>query len=107
MIEVATEQLVHVREVPWFLPRQLNGRRVHISAVYRWMSRGVRGVLLEFVQVGGRRYTSKEVLQRFADRLTSSEAPAVQESTPRRRQREIERAAKRLEEILGRSHRDT
>ena len=105
MIEVATEQLVHVRAVPRILPRQPNGKRVHISAVYRWMSRGVRGVRLEFVMVGGRRYTSVEALQRFAERLTgSASAQPVREVTPRRRKREIERAAQRLDEILGPKH---
>ena len=105
MIDVAVEQLLHVRMVPRLLPPRPNGRRVHISAVYRWMSRGVRGVRLESVKVGGSTYTSVEALQRFADQLTGSEsAQPARAATPRRREREIERAARRLHEILGPSH---
>jgi hypothetical protein len=35
------------------------------------MSRGVRGVRLEGVKVGGTTYTSVEALQRFAERLSA------------------------------------
>jgi hypothetical protein len=58
-------------------PRDLPGRP-HISTLVRWWRRGVRGVKLETILIGGRRYTSLEALTRFFDRLTEArEAPPV------------------------------
>ena len=37
----------------------------HSSTVQRWFLRGIRGIRLETVLIGGKRYTSAEVLDRF------------------------------------------
>lgn len=53
-------------EVPlldWVPPR--HGRRIHKSTLFRWGQRGLRGVVLETVQVGGTRCTSQSALWRF------------------------------------------
>lgn len=102
MIQIDQEQLVAIRDVPKLLPKRRNGKYVHVSAVYRWISRGVRDVVLESVKIGGQRYTSVEALQRFADRLSDT-ATAVPKprQTPLSRQRAIARAAEELERILG------
>jgi transposase len=103
MIDINAEQLVPLREVPQFLPRRA-GRKVHISTVYRWTQRGVRGIQLESVRVGGSTYTSREAMQRFAERL--SQPGQVQlpggPATTRTRQQQIERAAREVERIFGR-----
>ena len=39
--------------------------RPTVRTVWRWSSRGVRGVRLQTLKVGGRTYTSREALQRF------------------------------------------
>ena len=70
MIDVASENLVPLRDVPRCLPLRPNGKRLHISAVYRWTLRGIRGVVLETVRIGGTTYTSREAIQRFSERLT-------------------------------------
>lgn len=44
MIEINQEKLIPLSEVPKRLPPRPSGRRVHVSAVYRWVQRGVRGV---------------------------------------------------------------
>jgi len=41
------------------------GRRPHISTVWRWGQKGVRGVKLEIVRVGGRAYVSLGAIDRF------------------------------------------
>jgi hypothetical protein len=48
----------------------------HISTVWRWTRRGVRGVLLETFSVGGKRFTSVEAVRRFlvASQQSVSEA---------------------------------
>lgn len=103
MIDLQLEKLIALREAPHHLPRRPNGKRVHISACYRWISRGVRGVRLESVQVGGTRYTSLEALQRFADGLGSpgDSRSASDRPLPRTRQAQIGQASKRLREALG------
>ncbi|MEO1525808.1 MAG: DUF1580 domain-containing protein [Planctomycetota bacterium] len=35
------------------------------STLYRWASRGVRGVKLEVVRIGERQFTSRQALHRF------------------------------------------
>ena len=44
---------------------------VNIQTLYRWASRGCRGVVLETVVVGGRRCTSPRAVQAFVRSLTS------------------------------------
>lgn len=82
-----------LRDVPRQLPVRPNGKRLHISAVYRWTMRGVKGVRLETVKLGGSTYTSREALQRFSERLTGvPEVRTLERPTWRARQRELERA---------------
>ncbi len=102
MIEIANEQLVPIRDVPKRLPPRSNGRRIHISAVYRWAQRGVRGMKLDTVKIGGTTYTSIEALQRFAGRqlLGPLDQPSTT-TTPAARRRQIEAAAKQVRSILG------
>lgn len=101
MIDIETEQLVPIGQVPRLLPPRPNGRRVHISAVYRWMSRGIREAVLESVKVGGSTYTSKEALQRFADRLSARGTPAPKaEVGGLARERHLAQVAERLNSVL-------
>ena len=102
MIDIEREHLIAIRDVPRHLPPKGNGRRLHISAVYRWMSRGVRGVVLESVRIGGTAYTTREALQRFADRLNDTRGgPTPRSRTTLTRKRQLERAERRLAEELG------
>lgn len=102
MIDIAGEQLIPISEVPRRLPPRTTGKRVHISAVYRWLQRGVRGVVLESVRVGGSTYTSVEALQRFADQLSSDRHDdlSLSTTTPAWRQKQIEAASREVQDIL-------
>ena len=103
MIDLAKEKLIRLSDVPELLPPRANGKRVHVSAVYRWVSRGVRGVRLESVTIGGTTYTSLEALQRHADRLSEGRAgePDVSAPSTKTRQHQIDRASQRVNSILG------
>lgn len=70
MIDTTRENLLPLRCVPGRLPKRPNGKRIHISAVYRWTDSGIRGVVLESIRIGGITFTSLEAIQRFAERLT-------------------------------------
>jgi len=45
----------------------------HCSTLIRWALRGVRGIKLESVVVGGRRFTSVEAIRRFIQRLSGDQ----------------------------------
>jgi hypothetical protein len=102
MILLTAEKLIPLREAPSHLPRRSNGKTLHISAIYRWMRSGVRGVRLETLKLGGTTYTSLEALQRFAIRLgakPSTESGCAPTSKPRSRH-EVS-TARLLEAELG------
>ena len=106
MIVVGEEQLIPLREVPRYLPPRPSGKRVHISACYRWISRGVRGVRLEAIRIGGTTYTSLEALQRFSRYREGGTRAQVEASvSSRARQRAIERASQAVRAELGLDHR--
>ena len=99
MIDLRQEQLIPIREVPRLLPARRTGRHVHISAVYRWMTRGIRGVRLEAAKVGGATYTSVEALQRFSERLSARAMGDGREPGVADPKRVVE-VAKRVEGLL-------
>ena len=112
MIDISSEHLVPISDVPRQLPTRRSGKRVHISAVYRWIQRGVRGVQLEFLKIGGTTYTSIEAVQRFADQLSQARSPASpvppsSVTSPAQRRRQIEQATRRVATLLGQSVPDT
>lgn len=88
MIDPNTETLLSLTAAAKSLPARRAGKRPHVSCLYRWSIAGCRGVILETIQVGGTRCTSREALARFFRRLTTdrgSDAGPVE--TPRRRDR--------------------
>ena len=102
-IDLTKEQLLSLTDAARALPA-IDGRRPHISTIWRWIRRGVRGVRLEHLRLGHRVCTSREALNRFAQRLAEAdEKPGEKTSTtPKRRtakQREhdIARASRELE----------
>jgi len=63
------EELLSLADAARALPRLRKDRKVHVSTLYRWISRGVRGVRLEALKIGRTVVTSREALQRFGERL--------------------------------------
>lgn len=70
-INLEAEQVLTLAEAARSLPRLRRGRKVHVSTLYRWISRGVGGVRLEALKLGRTVVTSREALQRFAERQTT------------------------------------
>ena len=90
MIDVNSEHLLTLAEAAALIPG-----RPSLCAIWRWRKRGVRGGRkLETVVIGGRPYTSREAIQRFAYQQGGSNTPAPR--SPRRREREISRAEAEL-----------
>lgn len=63
-LDFNNETPLTLAEVPRHLPKR-NGKKVHYSTVYRWVTKGTRGRVLESALIGGIRYTTIEALQRF------------------------------------------
>ena len=97
MIDLYSETVLSLRDAAKSLPGR-NGRKIHISTLYRWANRGVKGIRLETVRVGGTLCTSQEALQRFCDGLSGSDIPVPKPRESLARRRAIERAEQQLRE---------
>ena len=75
LIALTQEKIIPLRDVPKHLPPRPNGKKLHISACYRWIGPGIRGIRLESIKVGGTTCTSLEAIQRFSERLTQQFLP--------------------------------
>lgn len=96
-IDLRSEDVVTIAEAVQGLPPHQNGRKIHISTIYRWISRGIHGVRLESLKLGRRLVTSHEAIQRFAERLSEPRGPGSPHSL------EAARHAERFEEELDRN----
>lgn len=60
---------------------------VALPTTWRWARKGVKGIKLETVNIGGRRYSSLEAFGRFVDRTTAAadgeQQPAIHSVTNR------------------------
>ena len=70
-IDIAHEHLVTFSELARSLPRRRGDRPVHVATIHRWRSRGLKGIRLEAIRIGGAWHSSREAFGRFADRLTA------------------------------------
>ena len=103
MIDIHTERIISFHDAAKSFPGRPN-----LSTLHRWRLAGVRGVRLETLLIGGRRVTSAEALQRFAEATTAAADGSgmfTLSRTSRQRQRDIERAEAELERA-GISSRD-
>lgn len=72
MIDPIRESLIKPTVATRYYPRDAKGRKVHVSTVYRHMTTGVRGIVLESIRTP-QLCTSKEAIARFFQNL--SEGP--------------------------------
>ncbi|MGO8902389.1 MAG: DUF1580 domain-containing protein [Isosphaeraceae bacterium] len=111
MIDSVGENLITLAQAADELPRRRRGRKVHVSCLYRWSTAGCRGVVLESIQVGATRCTSRQALQRFFERLSApvhtgavgggqpDPGPIVGRRTLAQRQRASAEADRKLAEL--------
>jgi hypothetical protein len=96
MIDPNSEALFSLADAARTLPRRRGGKKAHVSCVYRWTTSGCRGVILESIQIGGTRCTSREALGRFFELLTFADDHRA-DRTPNRRQRAAAAAERELQ----------
>jgi len=88
MIDIGNETVIPIAEAPQHIPG-----RPSLATVWRWVLTGTRAGKLESFLVGGRRFTSLESIQRFAQQSTAVANGGIPPSrTSRQREREISRA---------------
>jgi hypothetical protein len=84
-VDLVDEGLITLAEAAWLCPRRRRGQNVHTTTLYRWATRGVRGVLLEVIDTPSGLCTSKAAVKRFFGRLTAARnLPHPQTQSPRR-----------------------
>jgi hypothetical protein len=71
--------------------------RPSIPTLWRWRQKGVRGVRLETITVGGRTYVSRAAIEKFiAGTTTAASGEPAPLRSPAARERAIARAEKEL-----------
>ena len=104
-IDIHQEQLVTLCEAAKLLPL-LNAKRISANAIWRWCRKGVSGIHLEHVRIGGRIFTSPDALNRFVNalaeadvrRLNTAPEPAAPAPTRGRREQPRRSAAEAAEQ---------
>src|SRR5436190_1517418 len=105
MIDCQSEHVISFAQASDESPRRRKGRKIHVSCFYRWSTVGCRGVILETIQIGGNRCTSREALQRFFERLTEpvqarpASGPVGRGRTNAQRQRAAAEAGRKLADM--------
>ena len=65
------EELLTFSQAAQLLPRRRGGAKCATSTLWRWATRGSRGVVLRVVRVGGNVYTSPAWLSEFIERRSA------------------------------------
>ena len=79
---------------------QVTGRRPSLSTLHRWRLRGVRGVKLQTVLVGGRRFVTEDAVREFIAATTmAGERDPSARAEAGSRDRQIEDAESQLREM--------
>src|SRR5262245_15324137 len=93
MIDMHSEHMLSISAAARATPG-----KPHVSTLWRWINRGCRGVKLDALRVGGVRFTSKEALQRFAERVTAvANGQAIPTQTAHQRKRSEAKADRILD----------
>lgn len=97
-IDSNREKLISLTEAAKLLPKRRQGKRPHVTCLYRWTTHGCRGVVLESIQVGATRCTSMEALDRFFQSLSTGSRQVPWRRSKVAREKAIQAATKYLEE---------
>jgi hypothetical protein len=95
MIDLLKEQPVTLAKATRMSQLRRDGRSPHVSQLYRWTGRGIRGHVLESVVIGGARCTTSEAVDRWIAAL-SGEPVTRTTRTPVRRRQDHDRAERTL-----------
>jgi hypothetical protein len=92
-IDPINDRLLPLRDAADLFPRRRMGAKVNVATLWRWMTRGTHGVVLETVRVGNQNYTTEQAVREFIvaqSRPIAADGHATSNSTT---------AIKRLEQL--------
>lgn len=96
-IDPLSDELLTLPQAAGLFPRRRAGSKVSTSTLWRWYTRGSRGVRLEVARVGGSVYTTRDAIRDFITaRSIAGGAPVSQAPTPSTRSK---RAMRELEKL--------
>ena len=82
MCDILSETAIPIAEAPKHTPG-----RPHSATIWRWWQKGIKGIKLETYLCGGRRFTSKEAIERFIRGTTAARnGPSTDRVLSRKRQ---------------------
>jgi hypothetical protein len=115
------DQPLNLRDAAEYLGK-LTGQKPHVSTLWRWCLKGCKGVRLDSICIGSKRFVTAGAIERFVEALTAArsgptERPSSPSSPPPpakgmlarvmrhndHRRGEIDAARRRLDEITGAS----
>lgn len=70
--DLTTEDIVTLHDACDLFPRRSGGTPVHVSRLYRYTKYGCRGIILESLQCGATRCTTRQAVARFFHRLSEA-----------------------------------
>ena len=79
-----TSELLTLADAARLLPK-VGGRKIAISTLWRWCTKGLRGEQLQYIRMGRRICTSQQALLAFFSRLTELDECADPDSRTRPR----------------------
>jgi len=85
LIDTKTEKLVTLSDARNAFPP---GRR-SLATIMRWVLKGVHGVKLETIMIGGRRLTSTAAMDRFIVAQNPDESPAPEITASQRKRQSL------------------
>jgi len=71
-VDPLSETLISLADAAKLIPARRAGKTTDLSTIYRWTNQGVRGIRLEFWQIGATRCTTRQALTRFFQALTAA-----------------------------------
>ena len=93
----------HLLNLPEAFER-VSGHRPHLCTLWRWTTKGCKGVKLQIAFLGGKRMTTERWAQDFIDAVSrvnlSKHEAAPPMQPPRQQERNAEKAAKKLAKRL-------
>jgi hypothetical protein len=92
MIDLKTEDCILLSRAGPVVPG-----RPSVPTLFRWALKGCRGIKLETIMVGGRRFTSTQAIQRFVNRLSQDNTQGDGPESESQKKRQA-----RVDELLDR-----
>ena len=99
MLNLSTETPLSLKAACRLKILSRDGRPPHVSAIYRWTTRGVRGIVLETAFNGRCRVTTAEAVTRWVEALSraADPAPPAASSASAARRRALREAERELD----------